>query len=254
MASADYAAIGVRAAAAAQVFVDDLDQLTLGADDHHHLAKVLRLRAGEEVICGDGAGAWRRTTWQGDGSLAAVDGVPGPGGHGAIVHEAPAVPSLSVAFAPTKGERPEWVVQKLTELGIDRIVPLVSERSVVRWQGERGTAAVARLRRVAKEASAQCRRVWLPEVTEVLAFADLGTLAHAGEVVLAQLSGNRPTAGHLVVAVGPEGGWSEAELGSGLPTVGFGLSVLRAETAAVTAGALMMSLRTGTVAPVGEPS
>ena len=54
-----------------------------------------------------------------------------------------------------------------------------------------------------------------------------------------------------MVAVGPEGGWSEDELGSGLPTVGFGLSVLRAETAAVTAGALMVSLRTGTVAPVG---
>ena len=55
-----------------------------------------------------------------------------------------------------------------------------------------------------------------------------------------------------VVAVGPEGGWSTDELASGLPTVGFGLSVLRAETAAVTAGALMASLRTGTVAPVGS--
>jgi hypothetical protein len=55
-----------------------------------------------------------------------------------------------------------------------------------------------------------------------------------------------------VVAVGPEGGWSSDELASGLPTVGFGLSVLRAETAAVTAGALMVSLRTGTVAPVAR--
>jgi RsmE family RNA methyltransferase len=66
-------------------------------------------------------------------------------------------------------------------------------------------------------------------------------------VVLAQLSGDRPTGAHHVVAVGPEGGWSTAELASGLPTVGFGLSVLRAETAAVTAGALMASLRTGIV-------
>ena len=69
---------------------------------------------------------------------------------------------------------------------------------------------------------------------------------------LAQLSGDRPTAGPRVVAVGPEGGWSADELASGLPTVGFGLSVLRAETAAVTAGALMASLRTGTVAPVAD--
>ena len=71
--------------------------------------------------------------------------------------EPAAVPALTVAFAPVKGERPEWVVQKLTELGIDRIVPLVSERSVVRWSGARGKATVERLRRVAREAAAQCR-------------------------------------------------------------------------------------------------
>jgi 16S rRNA (uracil1498-N3)-methyltransferase len=168
-----------------------------------------------------------------------------------VQFEAPATPSLTVAFAPTKGERPEWVVQKLTELGLDRIVPLVSERSVVRWSGARGQSAVARLRRVAREAAAQCRRVWLPDVAEVTTFAELGGLGEPGQVVLAQLSGDRPSAAQRVVAVGPEGGWSSDELASGLPTVGFGLSVLRAETAAVTAGALMVSLRTGTVAPVG---
>ena len=168
--------------------------------------------------------------------------------------EAPAEPPLTVAFAPVKGERPEWVVQKLTELGIDRIVPLLSERSVVRWTGARGEATVERLRRVAREASAQCRRVWLPEVSDTVRFDDLAGLAGAGEVVLAQLSGDRPSVSQRVVAVGPEGGWSSGELASGLPTVGFGLSVLRAETAAVTAGALLASLRTGTVvAADGSP-
>ena len=171
--------------------------------------------------------------------------------------EAAATPALTVVFAPTKGERPEWVVQKLTELGIDRIIPLVSERSVVRWNGTRGQTAVARLRRVAREAAAQCRRVWLPSVADVVTFADLVGLGEAGQVVLAQLSGDRPSLTQRVVAVGPEGGWSGDELASGLATVGFGLSVLRAETAAVTAGALMALLRTGTVAPVapmGESS
>jgi RsmE family RNA methyltransferase len=81
-------------------------------------------------------------------------------------------------------------------------------------------------------------------------FADLPTLGEAGEVVLDQLSGDRPNVSQRVVAVGPEGGWSTEELSSGLPTVGFGLSVLRAETAAVTAAALLASLRTGTVAAV----
>jgi RsmE family RNA methyltransferase len=83
-------------------------------------------------------------------------------------------------------------------------------------------------------------------------FDELRTLGAPDEVVLAQLSGDRPTLTQRVVAVGPEGGWSTDELASGLPTVGFGLSVLRAETAAVTAGALLASLRTGTVAAAGE--
>jgi 16S rRNA (uracil1498-N3)-methyltransferase len=254
LASPAYAAISVRAAAAAQVFVDDVSSPTLGEDDLHHLARVLRLRAGEEVIASDGAGAWRRTVWTDGASLEPLQGRSGPGGNGSVQHEAAGDPPLTVAFAPTKGERPEWVVQKLTELGIDHIVPLLSERSVVRWQGQRGATVVERLRKVAREAAAQCRRVWLPEVSDVVRFADLGSLGADGAVVLAQLSGDPPHVGHRVVAVGPEGGWSEAELGSGLPTVGFGLSVLRAETAAVTAGALLMSLRTGTVAPVGRSS
>jgi 16S rRNA (uracil1498-N3)-methyltransferase len=259
-AGAAYAAIGVRAAAAAQVFVDDPSHPVLSKEDEHHLGRVLRLTAGEEVVTSDGRGRWARTTWTSDGTLtprragagAGESAAEGPGGDGRVQEEAAATPSLTVAFAPTKGERPEWVVQKLTELGIDRIVPLLSERSVVRWDGERGRSAVARLRRVAREAAAQCRRVWLPEVTDIVRFAELTGLAQPGEVVLAQLSGDRPTAQQRVVAVGPEGGWSRDELDSGLPTVGFGLSVLRAETAAVTAGALMMSLRTGTVAAVGR--
>ncbi|HWD53831.1 MAG TPA: RsmE family RNA methyltransferase [Acidimicrobiales bacterium] len=243
-----YAAITVRAAAAAQVFVDDPARPLLADEDAHHLGRVLRLRPGEEVVAADGRGRWARATWQGGAELAPVRDAPGIGGDGAVQSEPAAAPALTVAFAPVKGERPEWVVQKLTELGIDRIVPLVSERSVVRWSGARGKATVERLRRVAREAAAQCRRVRLPEIADTVRFAELGSLGAPGQVVLAQLSGDRPTVRQRVVAVGPEGGWSTDELASGLPTVGFGLSVLRAETAAVTAGALMASLRTGTVA------
>ena len=238
----------MRAAASAQVFVDDPAAPVLAEDDAHHLGRVLRLRAGEEVIASDGRGNWARTAWREGASLERVHDAPGAGGDGTVQVERPAVPALTVAFAPVKGERPEWVVQKLTELGIDRIVPLHSERSVVRWSGARGKATVEKLRRVARQAAAQCRRVWLPEITDTVPFSELRDLGGDGEVVLAQLSGDRPSARQHVVAVGPEGGWSADELASGLPTVGFGLSVLRAETAAVTAGALLASLRTGTVA------
>jgi 16S rRNA (uracil1498-N3)-methyltransferase len=249
-----YAAVAARAAAPAQVFVEDAARPELGENDAHHLARVLRLRPGEEVVVSDGRGHWARTLWRGEGAVEPVDGAPGPGGDGTVCFEEHLEPPLTVVFAPTKGERPEWVVQKLTELGIDRIVPLRSERSVVRWSGQRGAATAERLRRVAREAAAQCRRVWLPEVAETVAFAELESLGAPGAVALAQLSGDRPTVAQRVIAVGPEGGWSSDELASGLPTVGFGLSVLRAETAAVTAGALMASLRTGTVAPVGNVS
>jgi 16S rRNA (uracil1498-N3)-methyltransferase len=245
--------VAARAAAVAQVFVPDPGAPELSDEDVHHLSRVLRVRPGEEVVLSDGRGRWARTAWRGHG-VAPLSGASGPGGDGSVQVELALEPALTVVFAPTKGERPEWVVQKLTELGVDRIVPLRSERSVVRWTGQRGLATVERLRRVAREAAAQCRRVWLPEVTETIGFKDLGTLGAPGEVALAQLSGDRPTVAERVIAVGPEGGWSTDELESGLPTVGFGLSVLRAETAAVTAGALMASLRTGTVAAVGGTS
>jgi 16S rRNA (uracil1498-N3)-methyltransferase len=245
------AVVAVRAAAASQVFVDDPGQPLLSDDDAHHLGRVLRLRAGEEVIAADGRGHWARAVWRGTRALQPLTTGSGVGGDGAVQTETRTEPALTVAFAPVKGERPEWVVQKLTELGIDRIVPLRTERSVVRWTGARGQASVEKLRRVAREAAAQCRRVWLPEVCDTIAFADLQALGGPGEVVLAQLSGDRPALAQHVVAVGPEGGWSTDEIASGLPTVGFGLSVLRAETAAVTAGALLASLRTGTVAAAG---
>ena len=234
--------------------MDDPGQPVLSDEDTHHLARVLRLRDGEEVIAADGRGRWARTIWRGGATLEPITGGTGVGGDGAVQSQARVEPALTVAFAPVKGERPEWVVQKLTELGIDRIIPLRTDRSVVRWTGARGQASVEKLRRVAREAAAQSRHVWLPEVCDTVAFADLSPLGGPGEVVLAQLSGDRPTLAQRVVAVGPEGGWSTEELAAGLPTVGFGLSVLRAETAAVTAGALLASLRTGTVvAAEGSP-
>ena len=157
-----------------------------------------------------GPGHWARTRWTGGAGgergrgwpLAAVGDGTGPGRRRQRAVRGGASPALTVAFAPTKGERPEWVVQKLTELGIDRIVPLVSERSVVRWSGARGQGAVERLRRVAREAAGQCRRVWLPEITEVVRFDALAGAGGAGGG-RAGPAERRPPAG---VATGGGGG------------------------------------------------
>jgi len=254
-------AVAARAAAAAQVFVADLDGLELSAPDSHHLGRVLRLRPGEPVVAADGQGRWRLCSFRGSarsaGAGAGDRGRADPvlEAAGPVCTEPRPEPAVTVAFAPAKGERHEWVVQKLTELGVDRMVPLATDRSVVRWQGDRARHAVARLRRVAKEAAAQCRRVWLPEVAEVATVADLvaGEVRSGGPPALAQLGGMSPWPALRTVAVGPEGGWSPAELAMGLPRVGLADNVLRSETAAVAAGVLLGWLRAGLRDPTVRP-
>ncbi|MGO8873960.1 MAG: RsmE family RNA methyltransferase [Acidimicrobiales bacterium] len=238
--------------AAAMVFVENPDAPVVTAADAHHLVDVLRLRPGDPVIASDGAGRWVPCRL---GAAAAGRGARGvdpaallaPGGPGGR-QERPA-PPVTVAFVPTKGDRPEWAAQKLTELGVDRIVPLRSHRSVVRWDGERGVRAVERLRRVAREAAAQCRRTWLPEVTAVCSLDELASLA-GGPVCLARPGAGPPRLDRPVVAVGPEGGWDDEEQARFPEGIGLGPTVLRAETAAVVAGTVLCGLRNAVVAPL----
>jgi 16S rRNA (uracil1498-N3)-methyltransferase len=234
------------------VFVSNLDAPVMEPTDIRHLLDVLRLRPGEPVVISDGAGGWRpcRVSPATSGRAArAMD--PGsivvPDGE-VIIQEALA-PRLTVAFTPVKGDRPEWVVQKLTELGVDAIVPLHTRRSVVRWEGDRSERAVERLRRVALEASAQCRRPRLPEILPVSSLDDLIILTGMAPA-LAHPGGARPTLEHQVVAVGPEGGWDDTELGGPGGLLGLGPTVLRAETAAVVVGTLLCALRAALIAPL----
>ena len=231
------------AGAKAHVFVADLQFPELDARDRHHLDRVLRLRAGELVTASDGAGRWvacRFAGGDGGGPALLLDGE--------VVEVPPADPPVTVAFAPPKGDRPEWAVQKLTELGVDRIVPLLAARSVVRWTGGRAAGPLERLRRVAREAAMQSRRAWLPAVEGPSTFADAAARPGAA---LAVAGGDPPSLARPVVLVGPEGGWDADELGAGLPTVGLGPHVLRTETAAVAAATLLVALRCGLLSPEG---
>ncbi len=167
-------------------------------------------------------------------------------------HQARPAPPVTVAFAPVKGDRPEWVTQKLTELGVDRIVVLRTARSVVRWAGDRDRRAIDRLRRVAREAAAQCRRPWLPEVLGTVGLDELGTLV-GGPIAVARPGGDRPSLERPAVAVGPEGGWDEAEIDCFDGSVGLGPTVLRAETAALAAATVLCGLRAGVVGPLALP-
>ncbi|HET9689753.1 MAG TPA: RsmE family RNA methyltransferase [Acidimicrobiales bacterium] len=232
-----------RRAAAALVYVDDLAAPALDADDAHHLGRVLRVRDGEAVAAADGAGGWRRCRWA-SGALAP---------DGPVVVEPAATPSLAVGFVPTKGERPEWVVQKLTEVGVDRIVVLRSARAVVRWEGDRGGRHLAKLAEVARQAGMQSRRVRLPVVEGPL---DLEVVVGSPGWLIA-VPGGRPLPavgadpGPVGVLVGPEGGFTPEEEHCGPGRVALGDGVLRAETAAVLAGGLLAALRAGVVGPAG---
>lgn len=220
------------------VFVDDIDEPRLRDEDRHHLERVLRVRTGESIVVSDGAGRWREARLLGAGGLELV-------GEARSV-ERPS-PSITIAFAVTKGERPELAVQKLTELGADRIVPFAAARSVARWDGDRAAKHVERLRRIAREAAMQSRRAWLPEVADAVSFAEATALPGAS---IADVDGAPPTLARPTVLVGPEGGWSEEERSCGLAAVALGPHVLRAETAAMAAAALLAGQRARLVGPL----
>ena len=219
------------------VFVDDLERPELRDEDRHHLTRSLRLRAGDPFTVSDGAGSWLICRL-GSGPEGEVE----PDGEVVFV-EAPQ-PRLTIGFALIKGGRPELVVQKLTELGVDAIVPFTAEHSVVRWDPDRATRHTERLRRVAREAAMQSRQVRLPEISEPTDFSALA--AHPG-AIRADITGDPLSLDHPTVLIGPEGGWSDTERHQ-LPAIRISTSVLRSETAAITTAALLTALRDGLTA------
>jgi 16S rRNA (uracil1498-N3)-methyltransferase len=221
----------------AHVFVDDLGAPELSPGDRHHLDRVLRLRAGDLITVSDGLGGWRACRFGPELDIV-----------GEVAHDPRPAPPVIVGFAVVKGERTEWAVQKLTEIGADVMVPFMSARSAVRWDigGDRAARHVERLRRVAREAASQSRRTWLPDVEEVTSFADVAGRPGAA---LCDRAGAPPAPPYGIVLVGPEGGWAPEELAVGLRRVRLGAHVLRAETGAVVAGALLTALRSGIVTP-----
>ena len=199
---------------------------------------MLRLRPGDALTVSDGAGL--------------VAGLPlrsgARVGDGEVQHVAGARPALTVGFALVKGERPELIVQKLTELGVDRIVPFAAARSVVRWDAERARrhwpapAAGWPGRRPCSR-----RRCWLPEVVVAPGFAEVVAASPPEALALADRGGEPPTAATTTVLVGPEGGWTDEERAAAPRRVGLGDHVLRVETAAIAAGVVLAALRSGRV-------
>jgi 16S rRNA (uracil1498-N3)-methyltransferase len=228
-------------------FVDHLGdgEVLLSEVDSRHALRSLRLRPGDEVSLADGRGAVATGVISDErGSLAVVR--VGPVSR--VVRRGPV---LSVAFAPPKGDRLSWAIQKLGELGVDEAVLMNTARSVREVRPDRSEQALGRLQVVAREAAMQSRQPFVTEVAAGATFEDCLATGGAPAVMLAQSgqSGIRSLlpeeAGGVRLLIGPEGGWTDEELNAagtaGAALWSLGTPVLRTETAVVVGAALVLA-------------
>ena len=157
------------------------------------------------------------------------------------------LPKLEIGFSWAKTERTEWAVAKLVELGVELLTPIVADRTVVRPDRAAAVRREGRLRRIAREAAMQSRRLFLPEIGASQTLDEALGRSAASEIALAEPGGGPISLATPVVLVGPEGGWSERELALVGNKVSLGDGILRIETAAVVAGALLTAMRSRTL-------
>lgn len=220
-------------------------------EEARHAAQVLRLRPGEPVFVVDEGG--RRFS-------ASVEEISRDGCSVRLREELPdnePPVRVTVYQGLPKADKLDFIVQKLTELGAARVVPVKMERCVVKSDAKDGVKRRERLQKIAHEAAKQCRRACPPEVMEPLTWKQ--TLARMAEhdlllvpwedaegLTLKQMCAAQPDARDIGIVVGPEGGMTAAEVASmaqaGARVVTLGPRILRAETAAVASVAMAMTL------------
>lgn len=221
----------------AHVIVDDVGGagdtvVPIGDEVEHHLRRVLRLRSGEAVTVTDLQGAWRSTVISGTRDRVELEVTS------EVSRAERLSPPITIAAAIPKGDRLDWMVQKLTELGVDHLVLLHAEHSATRWDHARAIAQLERARRIAGEACRQSRRVWGMAIDGPRPAVEV-----VPTCVVAEPAGRALQPGDHAVAIGPEGGWSQDELDAACGSVALGAHILRVETAAIAAAALCASFR-----------
>lgn len=235
-------------------FRAELESVDLSSDEARHLRDVLRLKPGDDVYVFDGAGMefhCRVEESRRDSAQLKV-----------ISEVAPARPesslNLTLAIALLKGEKFDLVVQKATELGVTRVVPVITRHADIRLRDETDAVKrVARWQRIALEAAKQSGRAVVPEVDNPIAFESLIQLTadEMRRIIFSEREGQSLTAAmkdipgdtfQVIALVGSEGGWADEELArardAGWTVVTLGGRTLRAETAAITVVALIQHL------------
>lgn len=223
------------------------NRVHLGAGDAQYLTRVLRLGRGDTVELLDGTGEGLRCEIE----EAHKEGVTARVLDRFEVPEPP-VP-ITLYQALPKGDKFELIIQKCTELGVGRIVPIQAARSVVQLKGDRAETKVVRWQKIAQEAAEQCERGKVPVVDVPERLQDVrlpdGTLGLvlSERVVTPTLPQALPEQAPLAIAlfVGPEGGWTPEELatmrGLGAIEVSLGDRILRTETAGLASLAILMA-------------
>ena len=217
-------------------------QLLLEAGPSHHIAKVLRMQAGRELVLFDGRGGEYAATLTAVGKKQVEVAL---GAFSAADRSSPL--STTLAIGLSRGERFDWVLQKATELGVTRIQPLLTERTEVKLSGDRAAKRQLHWRQVTISACEQCQRNRLPQLDAPLSLdswlqqqADNTdalrlVLHHRSDKALGDYT--QPQAASLLV--GPEGGLNEAEIAAaqmaGFQPLTLGPRVLRTETAPLAA-------------------
>ena len=217
----------------------------LDGDAANHILRVLRLRPGDPLTLFDGSGAEHAARIEEVRKSAVTVTL---GDCSSPLRESPL--RLTLAQGISRGERMDWVVQKSTELGVARIVPIQTERTVVKLDSQQSARKLHHWRAIAIAACEQCGRNTLPELAapqtlhDFLKDADTDAtrllLSPAGSLRIDELT---PAAPRITVLIGPEGGLGEPEqraaLAAGFLAVRLGPRVLRTETAAVAALTLL---------------
>jgi len=219
------------------------DRAWLLGSNANHLFRVLRVKVGQEFdVAANGVLRFAKVVF------ASHDQVEFD--LGAEV-ESTALPQITVYLSIFKFDRLEWALEKLTELGVSHVIPMIAQRTEEHL-AKAAAKRVERWRKIAREASQQARRIAPPEILEPMVLKKAITEAQGNRIVLSEaeehvsvksaLSECKPPLG---LAFGPEGGWSEAELeifhASGWKAASLCHTILRAETAAIAAVAVAMA-------------
>jgi 16S rRNA (uracil1498-N3)-methyltransferase len=230
------------------------DRAALTGAHADHLTRVLRARVGQEFdIIADGVARRGRISNITDHRVEFELG-----------KEIPAAPAanLTLLLAIFKFDRMEWAIEKCTELGVAKMIPAIARRTDAHLASA-STRRVERWRRIALQAAEQSRRVTAPEIGAPVELREAARLPAPLRIILAEtedqtmlrdLLAQHSTASEVLLAIGPEGGWTEDELElfakEGWLSASLGPTILRAETAAIAAIVLAASELGSQVAPV----